>query len=162
MEDRLCEQIVKQVDVILKLKVRFKRLVDVFIEHETLCDKRVDSLVANLPRDSVDQKSVLNNIELCNARIPLEFLSVEHFDEDLNKMVQLGNTQEVEMSMEVEQFDLMVCYRFRQRLHKNVHYQRGHIRLVKESEVDVRCNFERVIHNTELEQFDELIPCDLR
>ena len=77
-------------------------------------------------------------------------------------MVQLGNIQEVKMCMEVEQLDFMVCYRFGQRLHKNVHYLWGHIRLVKESEVDVRCNFERVIHNAELEQFDELILCDLR
>ena len=76
MENRLCKQIVKQVDVILQLKVRFKRLMNIFIEHKTLCDKRVYSLVANLPRDSVNQKSVLDYIELCNARISLEFLSV--------------------------------------------------------------------------------------
>lgn len=64
MENWLSHEVVELRDMVLSLKISLKTLVDVVVKQRTLSDKGINLLFSNLPRYSVNQKRILDRVEL--------------------------------------------------------------------------------------------------
>ena len=74
--------------MLLLQKVALKRFLDVTVQERTFGDQGVNSLLCDLPRNSVDQEGVLDSIELTKHWILLEFFGVQDIHVCVNQKIQ--------------------------------------------------------------------------
>jgi hypothetical protein len=122
MENRLSHELVELRDVLLPGEIVRERIHDILVEHRTFRGQRVDLFPINFPRNSVDQKRILDSVELREHRILFEFFRMQDSHVSVNEKIELGDSVNVEMLMDEEHLQLMELERVLQCMNEDFHH----------------------------------------
>lgn len=84
MEDWLRHELVKLRNMLLSQEITLKRFLEISVKQRTLGNQRVNSLLGNFPGNSVDQKGVLDRVELRKHGVHFVIWSVENLHINVN------------------------------------------------------------------------------
>lgn len=142
-------------------KIALERLLNVTVQERTLCDQGINSLLGDLPGDSVDQQGILDCVELTEHWVCLVFFSVKDVHVDIDQLVHLEDGEDVEVLMYEEDLTLVVHGGVSDAENHKLHDFLADVCRGKVSEIDLHGNLERVISDTDAEQIYELSMSDL-
>lgn len=133
MENGLTHQLVNLRNMILPLQIIHEAFLNIVVQQLTLSNKRIDFLLTNFPRNSIDEHCILDGVVLAEHWILLVVFAVEDFDVSINKQIHLKHGKVVKVFQNKEQLELMRFHRVAQRHYQDVHHFRIEVRRIHES-----------------------------
>lgn len=118
--------------------------------------------MSNFPRDSIDKKSILNCIELTQHWIHFMILSMKNLHIDINQLIHLEDTENIEVFVNEKDLKLMVHISISNTVDNEFHYFLIDVVWLQKSQIYLERKLESVILNASLVKINKLLMSNFR